>query len=62
MVGQITGKMAERGVNIANMLNRQKGEFAYNIIDIDGEFTDADLDDIKGIEGIIMARLLRCKK
>ena len=60
MVGQITGKIAEKGVNIANMLNRQKGDYAYNIIDIDGDFTEADVDELRAIDGIIMARLLRC--
>lgn len=58
MVGQITGILAEKGVNIANMLNRQEGEYAYNIIDLDGEFSEADLDELKKIQGIIMARLV----
>ncbi|MBN1560814.1 phosphoglycerate dehydrogenase [candidate division KSB1 bacterium] len=62
MVGQITGKMAEKGVNIANMLNRQKDDFAYNIIDIDGDYSQADVEKLKSIDGIIMARLLNCKK
>ncbi len=61
MVGKITGLLAEKGVNIANMLNRHKGEFAYNIIDIDGDFSEDDLQSLQGIEGIIMARLLPCK-
>ncbi|MBN1479432.1 phosphoglycerate dehydrogenase [candidate division KSB1 bacterium] len=62
MVGQITGVMAEKGVNIANMINRQNGDFAYNIIDIDGDFTATDVDGLKNIDGIIMARLLMCKR
>ncbi len=62
MVGQITGLLAEKGVNIANMLNRQEGDYAYNIIDIDGEFADADLEALKKIDGIIMARLITCSK
>ena len=62
MVGQITGLMAEKGVNIANMINRQNGDYAYNIIDIDGDFTEADIDALRHIEGIIMVRLLNCKK
>ncbi len=62
MVGKITGMLAEKGVNIANMLNRQEGDYAYNIIDIDGEFAETDLEKIKAIDGIIMARLIVCSK
>lgn len=60
MVGQITSKLAQKEINIANMINRHKGGYAYNIIDIDSEFTESDLDELKGIEGIIMARHLSC--
>jgi D-3-phosphoglycerate dehydrogenase len=62
MVGQITGQLAAKNVNIANMLNRQKENYAYNIIDIDGDFTEADLDELKTIDGIIMARMITCTK
>ncbi len=62
MVGKITGLLAEKGVNIANMLNRHMGDHAYNIIDIDGDFSQDDLHGLQEIEGIIMARLLECKK
>lgn len=62
MVGKITGRLAEKRINIANMLNRHKGEYAYNIIDIDGNISTADIEELKAIDGIIMARLLTCKK
>ncbi len=61
MVGKITSLLADKDVNIANMLNRQKGEYAYNIIDIDGEFSEADVETVRQIEGIIMARIVRCQ-
>ena len=62
MMGKMTALFAEKNINIANMLNRHKGDFAYNIIDIDGEVTDDDLDALRKIEGIIMVRLLKGKK
>ena len=62
MVGKITGFIADKGANIANMLNRQMGDHAYNIIDIDGDFSEDDLTTLKEIDGIIMARLLTCNK
>ena len=59
MVSQITSKLASEGINIANMLNKNKAEIAYNIIDIDGEEPDAGLvDKLCSIEGVFMVRIL----
>jgi D-3-phosphoglycerate dehydrogenase len=59
MVGQITSLLAAEKINIANMLNKNKGDLAYNIIDIDGEMSDDVADKIRGIDGVIMARVIR---
>lgn len=56
MVGQITTRLAEKGINISDMLNKHKGDIAYNIIDIDTPLTPEQLERIRGIEGVIMAR------
>jgi D-3-phosphoglycerate dehydrogenase len=56
MVGQITTVLAAEKINIADMINRHKGEYAYNIIDIDGELPDSVIDKLKAIGGVIMVR------
>lgn len=58
MVGQVTSLLAYEMINIADMLNRHKGEFAYNIIDIDGEANEAILEKIRKIDGVVMVRLI----
>ena len=58
MVGQITNVLAERDINISDMLNKHHGDLAYNIIDIDGTIATDDIDKIKEIEGVIMVRLI----
>ena len=58
MVGNITSVLADEDINIADMLNKHRGDIAYNIIDIDGEITDDQVQKIRDIEGIIMVRLL----
>jgi D-3-phosphoglycerate dehydrogenase / 2-oxoglutarate reductase len=35
MVSQISAVLAAEGINIDNMLNKKRGEIAYNIIDVD---------------------------
>ncbi len=59
MVGNITSVLADEDINIADMLNRHRGDIAYNIIDIDGEITDDQVQKIRDIDGIIMVRLLQ---
>ncbi len=59
MVGQITAVLAHQKLNISDMINKHKGNFAYNIIDVEGEVKDSLVADIKKIKGIIMARLLK---
>lgn len=62
MVGQISTLLATAGVNIAHMLNRNRNEMAYNIIDVDRESLDADLaNKLNAIEGIFMVRILQGK-
>jgi len=59
MVGQITTILAESSINIKDMLNKRQGDVAYNIIDVESDVTDADLEKIRAIEGVIMTRLIQ---
>jgi len=58
MVGQITSVLAEKSLNIADMLNKHRDDLAYNIIDLDENVGEEQVESIKKIEGIIMTRLL----
>lgn len=58
MVGQITSLLAEENINIADMINKHKGDYAYNIIDLDAKINENFLEKIKKIDGIIMTRLI----
>ena len=56
MVGQITTVLANENINIEEMLNRHHKGLAYNIIDVNQEISDAQLNKIKSIEGVIRVR------
>ena len=58
MVGQITTVLATDKINIIDMMNKSAGELAYNIIDIDGDVSDATIAKVRKIDGVIMARLI----
>ena len=58
MVGQISTVLANVGANIADLLNKSRGEIAYTIIDIDGEVDEATLESLRSIEGVLSLRYL----
>jgi D-3-phosphoglycerate dehydrogenase / 2-oxoglutarate reductase len=58
MVGQISTCLAARGINIADLLNKSRGEFAYTLIDADGAVGEELLERIRAIEGVLSARII----
>ena len=56
MVGQISTCLAEAGLNIADLLNKSRGDIAYTIVDLDGTVTDATLHKLRSIQGVISVR------
>ncbi len=58
MVGQISTRLAEAGLNIADLLNKSKGEVAYTLIDIDGRVPAGLVEKIASIHGVLSARAI----
>ena len=58
MVGQITTVLANQQINISEMLNRHRGDHAYNIIDVEGEITAETLQALRNIDGVMMVRAI----
>ena len=56
MVGQITTVLAGACLNIAGMVNQNRGDLAYNIIDLDTNVSDEIIDKLQSIEGVIKVR------
>jgi D-3-phosphoglycerate dehydrogenase len=58
MVGQISTCLASARVNIADLLNKSRGEFAYTIIDTDSELDPTTIGKIRAIAGVLSARVV----
>ncbi len=56
MVGQISTRLADAGLNIADLLNKSKGEVAYTLVDIDGKVPVGLVERIASIPGVLGAR------
>ena len=59
MVGQISTALAAHGINIADLLNKSRGEYAYTLIDADGVLGAGLLAEIRAIEGVLSAGILQ---
>jgi D-3-phosphoglycerate dehydrogenase len=58
MVGQISTCLAAERINIADLLNKSRGEYAYTLIDADADLSEATLERIRGIDGVLAAYIL----
>jgi D-3-phosphoglycerate dehydrogenase / 2-oxoglutarate reductase len=58
MVGQISTCLAAAGLNIAELLNKSRGEYAYTLIDADGVVSEDLLGRLAQIEGVLAARII----
>jgi len=58
MISEITSFLADNSINISDMLNKSKGDLAYNIIDVDGEVSEDVLDKLHEVDGIIMVKII----
>jgi D-3-phosphoglycerate dehydrogenase len=58
MVGQVSTCIANSGFNIEDLLNKSVGEFAYTIVDVNGEPTKELLEAIGSIDGVLTLRNL----
>jgi len=58
MVGQISGALADANLNILDLLNKSRGEFAYTLIDLNAEVPPETLGQIRAIKGVLSARVI----
>ncbi|HEY0342942.1 MAG TPA: phosphoglycerate dehydrogenase [Steroidobacteraceae bacterium] len=58
MVGQISTCLAAARINIAELLNKSRGEYAYTLVDAEGAIGEDLLTKIRSIDGILSARIV----
>ena len=59
MIGQFTKILADDNMNIADMTNKSKGEYAYTMIDIDSDVTDSVIEDLTKVKDVLRVRVIR---
>lgn len=59
MLGQISSLLAKQNINISDMINKSKGEYAYTMIDVDSDVNGNISEPIKAIEGVLRVRVIK---
>lgn len=59
MLSKFTNVFAKDGINIENMVNKSRGDFAYTIFDICSEATESIVKDLEAIDGVIKVRIIK---
>lgn len=58
VISKITSTVADENINIDNMVNKSRGEFAYTMLDTDADVSADAIAAIEAIEGAIRVRVL----
>lgn len=56
LLAQVTGALGNSGINISNMSNQSRGEYAVTLLDVESVVPQEVLDKLSTIEGIIRVR------
>ena len=58
MIGQFTAILAEEGINIANMTNKSKNQYAYTMIDIENEISADVTKKLNEVNEVLRVRII----
>ena len=59
MLTQFTGVFAAEGINIENMINKSRGDYAYSVFDVEADATQAVADKLNAIDGVLKVRIVK---
>lgn len=59
MISQFTKALGDAGVNISNMTNKSKGDFAYTMIDVSTPISSEVTRALKNIQGVYRVRVIK---
>ncbi len=59
IIGKYTAVMGDNNINISDMTNKSRGDYAYSLLDIDSPVTDAAIEQLKGIEAVLKVRVIK---
>ena len=59
MIGQITTILGDSDVNVSDMTNKGKGDYAYSLLDVESSVSEDVLAKIRGLDGVLKVRVVK---
>ena len=59
MLSKFTQVIADEDVNIAQMTNTSRGDYAYSVLDVDSDISDAAVEKLSTIDDVIRVRVIK---
>ena len=59
MLTRFTGVFSKEKINIANMVSKSKGDWAYTILDVESEIDATSKAEIEAVEGVVKVRVIK---
>ena len=59
ILANITMLVSKQGINVENMTNKSKGDYAYTMLDVNSSVDEGVLSEIRAIPGILRLRVIR---
>lgn len=59
MIHKFTAIFGAAGINIENMINKSRGDYAYSVFDITSKVTDEVVENLAKIDGALKVRVVK---
>ena len=59
MISNFTTVFGKHAINITDMTNKSKGDFAYTMLDLESKVSDDVLNELRNSEGVIRVRVVK---
>ncbi len=59
MIAKFTSVFGEAGINISDMINKSRGDYAYTMLDIDSSVGSDIVEKLKEIDGVLRVRVVK---
>ena len=59
LIGQFTTVLADADINVSDLMNKSKGEYAYSLLDLDSAISEEVVSKLHSITGVIRVRVIK---
>ena len=59
MIAGFTAILSEDGINIANMINKSRGQYAYTVFDVEGKVSDTAFEKLQNMSEVLKVRKVK---